>query len=72
MHGLTNLKKKLCNVASCWICIGILIGAHYILHISRIRVKEHNLSSPVLTTIVHTTEVHKNHRFQTRNSERTF
>jgi hypothetical protein len=31
-------KNKLCNFASCWICIGILLGAHYILHISRIRV----------------------------------
>ena len=31
--------NKLCNVASCWIYIGILLGAHYILHISRIRVK---------------------------------
>jgi hypothetical protein len=31
----------LCNVASCWIYtyIGILLGAHLILHISRIRVK---------------------------------
>jgi len=32
--------NKLCNVASCWIYIGILLGAHYILHISRIRVKQ--------------------------------
>jgi hypothetical protein len=31
--------NKLCNVASCWIYIGIILGAHYILHISRIRVK---------------------------------
>jgi hypothetical protein len=31
--------NKLCNVASCWIYIGILLGARYILHISRIRVK---------------------------------
>jgi hypothetical protein len=30
--------NKLCSVASCWIYIGILLGAHYILHISRIRV----------------------------------
>jgi hypothetical protein len=30
--------NKLCNVASCWIYIGILLGAHYILHISRLRV----------------------------------
>jgi hypothetical protein len=33
-------KNKLCNVASCWIYeyIGILLGAHSILHMSRIRV----------------------------------
>ena len=31
--------NKLCNVASCWIYIGTLLGAHYILHISRISVK---------------------------------
>jgi hypothetical protein len=31
--------NKLCNVASCWMYIGILLGAHPILHISRIRVK---------------------------------
>jgi hypothetical protein len=30
--------SKLCNVSSCWIYIGILLGAQYILHISRIRV----------------------------------
>jgi hypothetical protein len=30
--------NKLCNFASCWIYIGILLGAHPILHISRIRV----------------------------------
>jgi hypothetical protein len=30
--------NKLCNVASCWIYIGILLGAHPIIHISRIRV----------------------------------
>src|SRR5215470_5055585 len=37
--------NKLCNVASCWIYtyIGILLGAHPIHHISRIRV---NLSTP--------------------------
>jgi hypothetical protein len=28
----------LCNVASCWIYIGILLGAHPVLHISRISV----------------------------------
>ena len=32
--------NKLCNVASCWIYIGVLLGAHYILHISRIRVNK--------------------------------
>jgi hypothetical protein len=32
--------KKMCNVASCWIYIGILLGAHPILHISRIMVKQ--------------------------------
>jgi hypothetical protein len=33
-------RYKLCNVVSCWIYnyIGILLGAHPILHISRIRV----------------------------------
>jgi hypothetical protein len=31
--------NKLCNIASCWIYIGILLGANYILHNSRIRVK---------------------------------
>ena len=32
--------NKLCNVTSCWIYeyIGILLGVHYILHISRIRI----------------------------------
>jgi hypothetical protein len=37
--------NKLCNIASCWIYmyIGILLGAHLILHISRIRVKMQNI-----------------------------
>jgi hypothetical protein len=35
--------NKMCNVAACWIYIGILLGAHHILHISRIRV---NIISP--------------------------
>jgi hypothetical protein len=30
--------SKLCNVASCWIYIGILLGGRPILHISRIKV----------------------------------
>jgi hypothetical protein len=30
--------NKLCNVASFWIYIEILLGAHPVLHISRIRV----------------------------------
>jgi hypothetical protein len=34
--------NKLCKVASCWIFIGILLGAHPILHISRIRVNWKN------------------------------
>jgi hypothetical protein len=33
--------NKLCKVASCWIYIGILLGAHPILHISRIKVDVH-------------------------------
>jgi hypothetical protein len=34
--------SKLCNVASCWIYtyIGILLGAHPILHISRVKVNQ--------------------------------
>jgi hypothetical protein len=32
--------NKRCNVASCWIYIGILLGAHPFLHISRIRVND--------------------------------
>jgi hypothetical protein len=32
------VSNKLCNSASCWIYIGILLGAHPILHISRLRV----------------------------------
>src|SRR5215475_13887992 len=31
--------NKLCNLASCWIYIGILLGAHPILLISRIKIK---------------------------------
>jgi hypothetical protein len=30
--------NKVCNVASCWIYVGILLGAHQILHISRVKV----------------------------------
>jgi hypothetical protein len=37
--------NKLCNFASCWICIGILLGAHPILHISTINVKTDNTRS---------------------------
>jgi hypothetical protein len=33
--------NKLCNVLSCWIYIGILLGARPILHISKIRVNIH-------------------------------
>jgi hypothetical protein len=32
-------RYNLCNIASCWIDIGIQLGAHYILHIGRITVK---------------------------------
>jgi hypothetical protein len=32
--------NKLCNVAYCWIYIGILLGAHPILHISRKKVNK--------------------------------
>jgi hypothetical protein len=32
--------NKLCNVASCWIYIGILLGAHPFFHISGIKVKD--------------------------------
>jgi hypothetical protein len=32
--------NKLCNVASFWLYIGIILGAYPILHISRIRVKK--------------------------------
>ena len=37
--------NKVCKVASCWIYIGILLGVHYILHISRIRVNENKIST---------------------------
>src|SRR5215475_11547170 len=35
----------LCNVASCWLYeyIGILLGAHPVFHISRVKVKSHRL-----------------------------
>jgi hypothetical protein len=41
--------NKLCNVASCWIYIGILLGAHPILHISRIRVNGRSTLIPTQT-----------------------
>jgi hypothetical protein len=31
--------NNLCKVASCWICIGILLGARYTLYSSRVKVK---------------------------------
>jgi hypothetical protein len=37
--------NKLCNVASCWIYIGILL-AHPVLHISRIRVNHQTIYLP--------------------------
>jgi hypothetical protein len=36
--------NKMCNVASYWVYIKILLGAHPILHVSRIRVKYIRLS----------------------------
>jgi hypothetical protein len=55
--------NKPCNVASCWIDIGILLVAHPILHISRIKVNTnathwadskpfHSTSHPVSLTPV--------------------
>jgi hypothetical protein len=45
--------NKLCNVASCWVYeyIGILLGAHPILHISRIRVNVLKVWTRVLKLI---------------------
>jgi hypothetical protein len=43
---------KLCNVASCWIYIGILLGAHPVLHISRIRVNFPSLVYTFLTLVL--------------------
>jgi hypothetical protein len=37
-HFITEMLMVV-NFASCWIYIGILLGAHPILHISRIRAK---------------------------------
>jgi hypothetical protein len=47
--------NKLCNVASCWIYeyIGMLLGAHPILHISRIRVNVHRLKVEVCFYIMY-------------------
>ena len=47
--------NKLCNVASCWIYEynGILLGAHPILHISRIRVKLIEYLFPQINKIFH-------------------
>jgi hypothetical protein len=42
--------NKLCNVASCWIYIGILLGVHPILHISRISVNTYDTCSCWLPT----------------------
>jgi hypothetical protein len=41
--------NKLCNFASCWTYIGILIGAPHILHISRIRVNRRKPPSSYLS-----------------------
>jgi hypothetical protein len=45
--------NKLCNFASCWIYIGILLGAHSILHISSIRVNYDSFSGPTILSINH-------------------
>jgi hypothetical protein len=44
--------NKLCNVASCWIYIGILLGARPFLHISRIKVNclQENLQPSLVVT----------------------
>jgi hypothetical protein len=42
--------NKMCNVASCWIYIGIILGAHCILHISRIRVNAGKNIVPLLSS----------------------
>ena len=51
--------NKLCNVASCWIYIGILLGAHYILHISRIRVTCLMVAFKKLKHVASTKNLHK-------------
>jgi len=53
--------NKLCNVASCWIYIGIRLGAHYIFHISRIKVnsasQRHNTHKDFLPFCLHSSSV---------------
>jgi hypothetical protein len=53
--------NKLFNVASCWIYgyTGILLGVHYILHISRIRVKKTCETLPVIFRRKHKLQVLK-------------
>jgi hypothetical protein len=45
--------NKLYNVASCWIYIGILLGAHPILHISRISVKNKRYKHSKVSVGIH-------------------
>jgi hypothetical protein len=47
--------NKLCNVASCWIYIGILL-AHPIIHISRIRVSTAIETRPQRSLYLHTAD----------------
>jgi hypothetical protein len=42
--------NKMCNFASCWIYIGILLGAHLIIHISRIRFNAPNQHNIIINT----------------------
>jgi hypothetical protein len=44
--------NKLCNAASCWIYIGILLGAHPILLISRIRVHTNLVINKCVTAVI--------------------
>jgi hypothetical protein len=50
--------NKLCNVASCWMYIRILLGAHSFLHISRIRVNIVSLHDLCGSRTAHTLEKH--------------
>jgi len=62
--------NKLFNFASCWIYeyVGILLGVHYILHISRIRVKE---SQTKLQSVCFVTQTVHNFPFNTSTNKCT-